>query len=122
MLAFGVLGVAVMFGLALSAALMLPDVPLRPRILGGYAHGAIGIAGFVVLLAALARAAPHVSRSGTGSFGTMAMALLAATVLAGVLVFIGHQRRRPAGAVVVALHATLAVAGYVMLAAYISVG
>lgn len=113
--AFWILGVTVAAGLAIGC-FYLQERPIRglARLLS-VGHGLLGVAGSTLLFVPIAAGASD--RSGMGQAAT---GLLVATLMgAGVLVFAQVRRRRPPG-LVVALHATLGVAGYVILAAYVS--
>ena len=85
----------------------------------GVLHGALGIAAFAALLAGLAGPARGVA-SGAGSFGTIAAIFVGIAVLLGLVLFSARMRRRPPSMLVVGLHASVAVGGLVMLAAYVS--
>ncbi|HVC51979.1 MAG TPA: hypothetical protein VND87_08155 [Stellaceae bacterium] len=83
-------------------------------------HGAIGAAGLVVLLLALRRGLPP-STMGTAGFGPAAALLLAVALLLGLTIAVASLRRRPA-ATLVAVHASVAIAGLVVLWALVSLG
>jgi hypothetical protein len=109
-LAFWVLGGAVLLGGALALPYLRSGVrrlPWQVRFL----HGGLGAAGLALLLLVLYRGLPP-STMGTTGFGQ------AAAVLFWVALVVGLSsalfRVRPAG-VVVALHAGLAIAGFVVL-------
>jgi hypothetical protein len=59
---------------------------------------------------------------GVGGFGRIAAVLLAAALLAGSAVLIARLARRRVPVLVIGLHATIAVSGVVILAAYTFVG
>ena len=85
--------------------------------LASVVHGVAGAAGVAVVVAAVFRAA-----SDAQGFGRLAAGFLAATLLGGLAVAAAQvRRRRPAG-LLVALHATVGMAGLVILAAYFSIG
>ena len=85
----------------------------------GFLHGALGVAGFVLLVVGLQGPARGV-QDGAGSFGLVAAVLVGVAVLLGGLAFIARLRRRPPAMLAIGVHATLAVGGVVMLAAYLS--
>jgi hypothetical protein len=85
--------------------------------LPGAAHGLVGLAGFLALLPALG-GPPRGVASGSADFVGIAAFLLAGGLLLGGWVAVARLWRRQASALVLGLHATLAVAGLVMLAAY----
>ena len=111
------LGVAILAGLGLVARLSLapPGMARWPAAI----HGLVGGAGFVALLLGL-RGPPRGVHQGAGSFGLMAAGFLAATLLVALSIVAAQLRRRPPPGLAVAIHATLAVGGFVMLAAYAS--
>lgn len=85
--------------------------------LASIVHGMAGAAGVAVVIVAIGQAA--IDPQG---FGRLAASLLAVTLLGGLAVAAAAlRRRRPAG-LLVAVHATLGVAGLVILAAYVSIG
>ncbi len=77
------------------------------------------MAGFIVLLLGL-RGPPRGVAEGAGSFGVIAAVMLALALLAALAIIAAQMRRRTPGMLVVAIHATLAIAGFVVLAAYVS--
>jgi hypothetical protein len=87
--------------------------------LPGAVHGLVGLAGFFFLLPVLG-GPPRGVASGAGQFGAIAACLLGAGLLLGGWVVVARFRRRQPSTMVLGLHATLAVAGLVMLAAYAS--
>ena len=115
-----VLGLTSLAGLLLFA--IYGRTRVFPRIwLPGAIHGAMGLAGAILLAAGL-RGATRTPASGTGSFGLVSVVLVAGALLAGGVVFVRRLRLRGPPAALLGIHATLAVAGLVMLAAYLSAG
>jgi hypothetical protein len=82
----------------------------------GIAHGVVGAVGFVVLLFALRGPARGVA-TGVGSFGTVSAVLLGGAVLTGIALLLLHRK-----GVVMAVHAGIAITGYVLLLAWDSLG
>lgn len=80
-------------------------------------HGALGIGG-LGLLALTLRGPPRGLDQGTGTFGMISFGLLALAATAGIGLLVAHLRRWRAGPLL-GLHATLAVGGFVILAAYV---
>jgi hypothetical protein len=118
------------FGLLLSAGLLggvLAAMHLRPgnkpatdwRL--GVLHGVLGTIGFAGLLLAL-RGPTRGEAMGVAGFGQIAAILLGIALLAGVAVLVLRMRRRPIPGLVIGTHATIAVSGIVILAAYALVG
>ena len=114
------LGLTVLFGISL---LVMPQrVRRRGRVwLPKAAHGIFGIIGFLVLLRTLGEP-PSGVNSGVANFGVFAAWLIGAALLLGCFAFAVRWRRRPVSSVVIGIHATLAVAGLVMLGAYLGAG
>jgi hypothetical protein len=114
----------VLVGLAALGGLLLLALyqwvkPAGRVWLPGAAHGLVGLAGFLLLLAAL-RGPTRGLATGAAQFGAIAAFLLGGGLLLGGWVVVARWRRRQPSALVLGLHATLAVAGLVMLAAYAS--
>lgn len=113
--AFWILGMTVAAGLALGC-FYLQERPIR-----GFArwtsvgHGLLGVTGSTLFFASMAAGASD--RSGMGQAATT---LLVGTLIGAAVVMVAQVRRRRPSGLVVALHATLGVAGYVILAAYAS--
>ena len=83
-------------------------------------HGLVGAAGWVLLLRGLRGPLRGVAQ-GASSFGFVAAVFVAAALALGLLMLAGALRRWRPGVLVIGMHATLAVIGVVMLAAYLSV-
>jgi hypothetical protein len=113
--------VAVAAGGGLAVAFLRGPAAPRPPWPIAAAHGAIGTAGLALLLVALGRGAPP-STAGTTGFGPAAALLFALALAFGLAIAIAAvRRRRPAG-LLVAIHASLAVAGFVVLWTVVSLG
>lgn len=111
------LGLALLAGLGLAVRLSL--VPVGRRLWPAIGHGLLGAAGFAVLLLGL-RGPPRGVAEGAGSFGVIAAVMLGLALLAALGIIAAQFRRRAPGVLVVAVHATFAIAGFVVLAAYVS--
>jgi hypothetical protein len=113
--ALWLLGLAVLAGIGLST-FHLQERPIRGAARWASAgHGLAGAAGTALVFAALWSAA-----SDANGFSQLALYLLGAALLGGLIIGLGALRRRRASGLVVALHATLGVAGAVILLAYVS--
>ena len=113
--AFWILGITVAAGLAISC-FYLQERPIRGLARWiSVGHGLLGVTGSTLFFASIAVGVPD--RSGMGQVATSL--LVGALIGASVVVLAQVRRRRPSG-LVVALHATLGVAGYFILAAYAS--
>lgn len=121
LLSFSLLLLAVLLG-TLLAAIHLGAARSRPpgRPLG-LLHGLLGVFGLGALLLAL-RGPPRGEAMGVGAFGWIAAVLLTAALLAGLSVLIARLRYRRVAGLVIGIHATIAVGGVVILAAYTLVG
>jgi hypothetical protein len=113
-----------LLGLASLAGLALVILSQKVRPKGrawwpGVLHGVLGLAGLGVLLLALRGPARGIE-AGAGSFGLVAAVLVGLAALAGLTVFVTRLRRRTPSTVALGVHATFAIAGVVMLAAYLS--
>jgi hypothetical protein len=121
LLSFVLLLIAALLGTALAALHLRAGNPRPPRWLLGALHGLLGIGGLVALLLAL-RGPPRGEAMGVGAFGRVAAVLLAVALLAGLAVLAARLRYRRVPALAIGIHATIAVSGVVILAAYALVG
>jgi hypothetical protein len=117
--ALGVISAAVLIGLVLGSLYMIKEEPPPRVMLAGWAHGALGALGVALTLLAL-RGVPRGVKQGAGSFGWLSGTILGLTLAGGLLILIIHLRRKQVPTLLIAMHATLGIAGYVMLAAYFS--
>jgi hypothetical protein len=92
---------------------------IRKPLLGAL-HGAVGAAGLLLLLVAL-QGPRRGDAMGVGSFGIFAAALLAVALVLGVFMLLLLRRASPMAGFVIAVHATVAITGYVLLLAWVSV-
>jgi hypothetical protein len=116
--AFAALAVAVLSGTALAAQYLRGGTEHPAPWTLAALHGVIGIGGLCCLVLALRGPARGLDQ-GTGSFGVIAVTLLALAALAGLgILLMRRGKKQPAGALI-GLHATLAVSGFVVLAAYV---
>ena len=113
---FTLLLIAGLFGSVL-AALHLRTEAVPPKAAFGVLHGLLGTVGLAVLLLAL-RGPPHGLAMGVGSFGRVAASILAVALLAGLVIVARYFRRRRPPGLLIGIHATLAISGIVILAAY----
>jgi hypothetical protein len=120
-IAFIVVAIAVLLGFALGVMHLQSEGRRAPPWLLAVTHGLFGIGGFGCLVLAL-RGPTRELDEAIGSFGVIATALIALTALLGVSFFVTRLlKRRPAG-ILIGIHATLAVSGFVILAAYVFAG
>ncbi len=113
--------IAALLGTAVAALHLRTGNARRPRWPFGALHGLLGVAGLAALLLAL-RGPPRGEAMGVGAFGRIAAVLLAVALLAGLAVLATRVRYRRVPSLVIGIHATIAVSGVVMLAAYTLVG
>jgi hypothetical protein len=114
------LGVAMLFGFWL-AALHLRETGKAPPLLVRAAHGVLGAAGLLALLLTMGQPAQG-ANEGVGTFRLDAAVLLGAALAMGLGILLTFRiAPKPAGAVI-ALHATIAMFGLAILAAYVSLG
>lgn len=117
--AFAALAVAVALGTALAMVYLRgEDAAALPWPLGAI-HGLLGIGGLCCLALAL-RGPPRGVTLGVGSFGAISATLITLAALAGFAVLYRLLKRKRPGSLI-GLHATLAVSGFVILAAYLLV-
>ena len=115
-LAVAVLGLAALGGMGL-VALSQTTRPARWAPWPALGHGAAGIAGFALLLAGLS-GPPRGVAMGAGAFGEVAAVLIALALLIAGLAVWTRRRGNSAAGLLIGLHATLAVAGLILLLAY----
>jgi hypothetical protein len=108
LLSFGLLSLAVLFGMVLAVLRVRPGGG-RTRARIGLLHGGIGAVGVVAMLLALRHAV-------LGALAWDAVALLVAALLGGATWYVWVRRGRPPEMILV-LHGALAFIGYALLAA-----
>ncbi len=117
-LAVWTLTVAVAAGTILALwHLRATDRTGQPPLAAGIAHGIVGTAGLAVLGFAL-RGPARGGGAGVGSFGSIAALLFVGAVVTGVATLL-LRRRKP---IVMAVHAGIAITGYVLLLAWNALG
>lgn len=119
-LAVSILGATVLLGAALAVVSLRHPGETPARLLASL-HGLGALAGYGVLVAALHGPARGAA-TGTQSFGVAAAALLLLAALLGIGSFALHWRRRRLPGFWVGAHASIAITGYVILAAYLLAG
>ncbi len=119
-LAFWIVTFAVAMGAGL-AFLFLNPVWRRPVWVAAI-HGLIGTGGLVLLVLALKTPDPRADAQGVGGFANFAAFAIGAAWLLGLgLAFWRFKAQRSRG-LLIAVHASLAVFGYVLFMAYRSLG
>ena len=112
---------AVLLGVVLAVLAMREEGGPPPLWLA-LGHGLLALAGFGLLVAALQIGPVRGLETGTSSFGTIALIVLALAGVVGIAIFVLHLWRRRLPAALVGVHGMLAVIGAVILAAYLFVG
>jgi hypothetical protein len=119
--AFIVVAIAVLSGSALGVMHLQSEGRTAPPFWLAALHVIFGIGGLGCLVLAL-RGPTRGLDQAFGFFGVIAAALIALTALLGAGFIVTRLRkRRPAG-ILIGIHATLAVSGFVILAAYVFAG
>jgi hypothetical protein len=119
--AFTILGIAVLLGAALFVTHLrnggaADAAPWRLAAL----HGLIGVGGLFCLLFALDNPLLRPDR-GTAGFGAISAVLLALAALFGAGIFVIRLASKGRVSALIAIHATIAISGFVVLAAYVLV-
>lgn len=116
-LAVWILAVAVGVGTILALwHLRATELASRPPLAAGIAHGIVGTVGLIVLVWA-SRGPPRGADAGVASFGVVSAWLFFAAVVTGAATL--ALRRKP---VMMAIHAGIAITGFVLLLAWNSLG
>ena len=116
--AFTVVAVAVLLGTTLAVQYLRGGIEHPTPWTLAALHGVIGIGGLCCLVLAL-RGPPHGLGQGTASFGVIAATLLALAALAGLGILLIRRGKKQRAGTLIGLHATLAISGFVVLAAYL---
>jgi len=116
--AFVILGIAVSLGAVLAVLHLRTAGAARPRWKLAALHGLVAIAGLVCLALAL-QGPPRGLDQGAGSFGMIAAVLIALAALLGAGFLAARLCKLRIAGILIGVHATLAVSGFVILAAYV---
>ncbi len=120
--AFVILTVAVALGAVLAVLHLRTNKTATPPPWPlGALHGILALAGLGCLALAL-RGPPRGVRQGTASFGFIATVLFVLAVLLGAKLLAARIFGKQIDGGTIAIHATLAVSGFVILAAYVFAG
>jgi len=117
-LSFLLLTAAALIGGILSASHLKGGRPAWPW---GALHGVVATLGLVTLLLAL-RGPPRGVAMGVASFGVIAAGLAGTALLVGLGILLARTRRRQVAGLLIGVHATVAIAAVVILAAYALMG
>lgn len=119
--AFVILATAVLLGTVLAIQhLRSEGAAARSWPFAGI-HGLLAVSGFACLLLGL-RGPLRGLATGTASFGTVAAVLFGLAALFGAGMLAARLRNKRVPGIVVGVHATFAVSGFVFLATYVLMG
>ena len=118
--AFVILGIAVLLGCLLAVLYLRTEGAAAPWPLAAL-HGLVAVGGLFCLALALCGPLRGVEQ-GTASFGIIAVTLIGSAALIGVGSLVAHLLKRRLSGILIGIHATLAVGGFVILAAYVFLG
>jgi hypothetical protein len=116
--AFVGLGVAVLLGAALAILYLRSDAARAAPWPLSALHGCFAVGGLFCLILSL-RGPPRGLDQGTASFAAISAVLIALAAFVGIGVLLMHRVKRRRAGTLIGLHATLAVSGFVILAAYL---
>ncbi len=119
--AFVILAFAVLLGSLLAVLHLRTNRTATPPWPLAALHGILAIVGLCSLALAL-RGPPRGVEQGTASFGIIAAVLFVLAALLGARLLAARIVKIPIGGGTIAIHATLAVSGFVILAAYVFAG
>jgi hypothetical protein len=118
--AFVILGVAVLLGSMLAVLHLQMESSTPPWSLAAL-HGLLAVGGLSCLAFTL-RGPPRGLDKGVASFGIIAASLIALAALIGVSLLATRIFKTRIVKTMIGIHATLAVGGFVILAAYVLLG
>lgn len=120
--AFVIIASAALLGITMLAVqhMRAKTAAAGPRLIA-LLHGLLGIGGLICLAWAL-RGPPRGLDQGTSSFGLISATLIALAALIGGGVVVLHLLGKWIPGTLIGIHATLAVSGFVILAAYVLLG
>jgi hypothetical protein len=119
--ALTIVTVAVLLGCWLAVMHLRTDGAVAPPWTLAALHGLVAVAGLGCLVLAL-RGPPRGLAQGTAGFGMIAAALMAAAALLGAGFLAARLRKRRLPGLLIGIHATLAVSGFVILTVYVLAG
>jgi hypothetical protein len=119
--AFIILGVVVLLGSVLAVLHLRVNAATMPPWPLAALHGLLAVGGLCCLALAL-RGPPRGLDQGTASFGIIATALITLAALVGAGLLATHILKRRIAGIMIGIHATLAVSGFVILTAYVFAG
>jgi len=118
--AFVILGVAVLLGSVLAVLHLQTESSTPPWSLAAL-HGLLAVGGLSCLVLALG-GPPRGLDQGVASFGIIATTLITLAALIGVALLATRIFKIRIAEIMIGIHATLAVSGFVILAVYVLLG
>jgi hypothetical protein len=115
--AFWILAAAVLAGSTAAIPYLRSKATAVPIPLSAV-HGTLALTGFACLLIGLSEPRQALA-GGVGAFPVVAAVLLGIAVLAGAGTLAARVRRKRIAELLIGVHATLAIGGFVVLAAYV---
>lgn len=119
--AFVILTIAVALGAVLAVLHLQTNIAATPPWPLGVLHGVLALIGLGCLALAL-RGPPRGVQQGTASFGIIAAVLFVLAALFGARLLAARFFKKRIGGGAIAIHATLAISGFVILVAYVFAG
>ncbi|HUC61640.1 MAG TPA: hypothetical protein VMF53_06765 [Alphaproteobacteria bacterium] len=119
--AFIVLGVALLLGAVLALSYLREGSGAAPSRALAALHGAMALGGLGCLVLAI-QGATRGTATGSADFGAIAAVMIALAAAIGGTMLAIHLLRRRVWGVLVAIHASLAIGGFVILAVYLIAG
>jgi hypothetical protein len=119
--AFVILGAAVLLGSVLAVLYLRTEGAVPAPWPLAALHGLVAVGGLFCLALAL-RGPLRGVEQGTSSFGIIAVTLIGSAAFIGVGSLVTHLLKRRLPGILIGIHATLAVGGVAILAAYVFVG
>ena len=119
--AFGVLAAAALIGAGLAMHFARGPAVKQPHAAIPLVHAVLGTVGLALLAVVLRRGLPSTG-NGTADFASIAAGFFGVALLCGLLILLAAWRRQRPRGLLVATHASLAVAGIVMLLTRVMLG
>ncbi len=121
-IATALLAAVALAGVTMGFVLLDSEGRRPPRAAWVRAHGAAGAVAAGLLAVALVWGPARGAATGTGSFGTFALALFVLAAPAGLAASRRIARAQKLGGLVAAVHATIAVTALALLITYVALG
>jgi hypothetical protein len=116
-----ILAAAALLGTALAVTHLRTQGAAAPSWALAALHGLLAISGLGCLALAL-RGPPRGLDQGTAPFGIIAITMMMLAALPGVGLLAARIRKRRIAGIIIGIHATVAVSGLAVLAAYVFAG